>query len=369
MRLSREPRTRGIAVLDEEGSPNMKTLRFTAYMTVFIAITVFAPRLARAEQAATIIKVDGTVKVQRAGKEKSVKGKFPLAWGDKIVVVSGSARVVFNGCKPMTITADLDITKANAPKDCGGAAVRVKNSNKKTRDLKTAGSGGATIRNYNPGQDVFFEFSAPIVTILSVNGATAAARPVFRWRVTTMDEIGNIAAVSPDKTLARLLDENGGVLWSTSTVGTIVAYPETLDPLTGGKGYTFEVDITIRDQSAQTAITSFRVLTEAEISEISSVAAAIKTEYADQEDILLRHNLLALYYKQNEMYTEAIAELQDLIALDPYDIDSYYELADIYDNTGNNAARNTCIDKAMAIELDLGISDMPWVDEVSAAQQ
>lgn len=335
----------------------MKRYSVMILMAIFAAVALMSSP-ARAEQAATIVKVDGDVKVQRGGKEKAVKGKFPLAWGDKVIVAKGYAMVHFSSGKKVKVTSSLDITQANAKNDAGGSAGKVKGSNKKNKDLKAKGGSAGAVRAGAADTTV------QIVSVLP--GSTTTTRPVFAWEAASKAEDGGMHPVTPDESAVVLMDENGEEIWTAKTKDTVAAYPEASDPLAGGAEYTLDVTATVGGEPVKTSST-FYVFDEDEAAEINGTIEAIMAEYAEGDDLIIQHMLLAQYYKQNDMFNEAIDELNKLIALDPYDIDSYYEIADIHYKTGNKKALVETVEKVTALEKELGLDDMPGVDEVGSA--
>lgn len=350
----RAGRVYNIFINIREVGTEMKRYSMMILAVIFAAVALMSAP-ARAEQAATIVKVEGDVKVQRAGKEKAVKGKFPLAWGDKVIVTKGYAMVHFASGKKVKVTSTLEITQAAAKNDAGGAADKVKGSGKKNKDLKAKGGTGGAVRA------AAADTSVQILSVLP--GSTITTRPVFAWEASAKAEDGSTHAVTPDETAVVLMDENGEELWSSKTKDNVAAFPDTQDPLSGGMEYTIMVTATVAGEPVETSST-FYVFDKDEAGEIKDTVDAIKAEYSEGDDLIIQHMLLAQYFKQNDMFNEAIDELDKLIALDSYDIDSYYELADIYDKTGNKKALVDTITKVSAIEKELGLDDMPSVDDV-----
>jgi hypothetical protein len=103
--------------------------------------------------AAIVLKVTGSVKVQRGDKQKPINGKFTLFWGDKIIAAPGaSATVMFSNGKKETVTGKYVINhknaafskKANNP--ISTAEKMVAPTPEKDADLKSKGGVGAAMR-------------------------------------------------------------------------------------------------------------------------------------------------------------------------------------------------------------------------------
>ena len=318
---------------------------------VAIATIIFAcaallalPKPVLAAKAGSIIKVEGDVVVQRSGKEKKVKGKFPLAYGDKVIVKSGYAMVLFDSGKKKKVTDSLKITK-KAASGGSGSASKVDKSNKKNKSLKNKGGVGGAVRAAGDKKTV------QILSVLP--GSTVNTRPVFAWEPSEEASGSTVA----------LVDEEGEEVWTAETTENVAAYPEDMDPLEMDMEYTLMVTSNLGDEQVESAAT-FYVYDEDTAEEIKATADEISTEYAEGDDVIIQHMLLGQYYKQNEMYSEAMDEFKKLVAMDPYDIDSYFEIADIHDKTGNNDALTKTVEKIQELEKELGLEDLPYAEEV-----
>lgn len=281
----------------------------------------------KVKPAALVVKVTGEVMVQRGGRQKVIKGRFPLMWGDKLVVSADSSAVVLYGNgKKVKATSDCEITEANAAIEgkkvsaAEGASSMLMNSvagSDRDADLKAKGGVGGAVRAA--------EGDRPTVQIVSyLETSTTNRRPVFAWET----------SAEADGSRFVLMNEDGDELWIVETEDNEVPYPEDLIPLKAGTEYTFEVTSVIGGHEASMA-TTFYILDEEEIKEIEKAVEAINKEYAGEDDVEIRHMLLAQFYKEKEMYTDAVEELKQLVALDETDIGSRRELVAIYLLTGN----------------------------------
>lgn len=272
--------------------------------------------------AAMIVKVSGTVKVKRGGKEVAVTGKVSLKWGDKVSAdKGGSATVLFSSGKSVTVTSSLDITEANAAvagkKVSAGAGLSgsvVSSSGKK--DLKAKGGVAGATRSAGAANFV------QIVSYLNTN--TINTRPVFAWESSSPAETTHL----------ELMNEDGDVVWKTDTKDTVASYPENMTALESGKEYTLNVKSVIEGDTAEMSSTFFVVDKDA-AEEISKTVDQIKTEYADEDNLVVQHMLLSEYYKQKELLMDSIGELKKLIALDANDVDSHIALAELYVKIGD----------------------------------
>lgn len=308
------------------------------------ALMAFAGKEAAAGAAAMIIKVSGDVKVQRDDKQKAIKSKFPLQMGDKVVVADGSsALILFSNGKKVTASSDMEINEeamaiegkeVGAVASASGMLMDSVGGADKNADLKAKGGIGGAVRAAAKTE----------VQLLSyLNTTTLDTRPVFAWE----------PSAEADSSEVVLMDEDGEVVWSSKTEEKLLAYPEDKDPLEQGMEYTYEVKSVI-DGEEVSAASTFYIFDEDEAEEISTTITSIKKEYAKDDDVIIQHMLLSQYYKEQEMYMDAIDELKSLIAMDEYDVASRYELAEIYDTIGNKDAFKAELAKIEEIEKEIG---------------
>ncbi len=314
-------------------------------LVLVFAIAGLACESARAsDTAAMIIKVTGNVKVQRGAKQKAIKSKFPLKMGDKVLVADGSsALILFSNGKKITATTDLEINEAAMKIEgkevsavAGASSMLMKSvaGGDKNADLKAKGGVGGAVRAAAKTE----------VQLLSyLNTSTLNTRPVFAWE----------PSAKADSSKVTLMDEDGEELWSGKTADKLIAYPDDMDPLEPGMEYTYEVKSVIDGDEIEAAST-FYILDEDEAAEVKKAVDAIKKQYAKDDDVIIQHMLLAQYYKEKELYMDAIDELKSLVALDEYDVASRMALADIYDTVGNKGAFKAEIAKVEEIEKEIG---------------
>jgi len=300
---------------------------------------VSAPVRSDAKGAALIVETKGDVKVQRAGKQKAVSGKFSLEWGDKVIVSGGSATVLYASGKKVVVKDAHDITEANAKvegKAGSKAASAVVAS--ASSDLKAKNGLGGVTRAAG---------DAPELTVLAFNNtATTDTRPVFAWEAPE-----NAGAVT-----FTLYDENFEELWAAKTDKNVLPWPEDKDPLQQGMEYTFMVSADV-DGTPVDKDGAFFILDEKAAAEVMETVDAINTDYSAEDDLVIRHLLLAQYYKQNEMYMDAADQLKALAALDENDIYAWNELALVYKEMGMKSKLEQALAKIAELEEKFGAQD------------
>lgn len=323
-----------------QGGLNMKRAWIIG-LAVLLAAAWLAgsPDKSEAKGAALIVETKGDVKVQRGGKQKAVKGKFPLEWGDKVIVSGGSATVLYGSGKKVVVKSSHEITEANAKVEgkagskAASAVVASASSDLKAKD----GLGGVT----RAAGD------APELTVLAYNNtATTQTRPVFAWE-------------APEKTVSvtfTLYDENFEEIWSVKTDKNVLAWPEDKEPLAQGAEYTFMVSADV-DGTPVDKDGSFQILDKETSEEILATVEAIKTDYSAEDDMAIQRLLLAQYFKENEMYMDAADQLKAMIALDENDLYAWNELALIYKQTGMKSKLEEALAKITAIEEKFGAQD------------
>ena len=317
----------------------MKKIMILGLAVIFaVAWLASAPVQAADKGAALIVSVSGDVAVQRGGKQKAVTGKFPLQWGDKVMVKKGSATVLYATGKKVVVKDTHEISQANAKvegKAGSSAASAVVAS--ASSDLKAKSGVGGVTRAAG---------GEPDITILAyVNTTTTETRPVFAWQPS--EEV--------KKVTFTLLDENGEEVWSTVTDQSVLAWPEDKDPLSQDMEYTFMITPDLGGAPVTEDYSStFYILDEEAAAEVKDTVAALKAEYSADDDMVIQHLLLGQYYKQNELYMDAIDELKKLVALDEKDVYSWAELAGIYGSIGMNIKAKEAQQKVEALEKEFG---------------
>lgn len=322
----------------------MKRTCVCIMLLAFCMVATGMRAFAEDEPAAMILKVSGPVKVQRGERQKQIPGKFPLKWGDKVIAASGaSAVVLFSNGKKETVTGTYDISEGNAAlsgkiNSPVSIAVRMAvRSAKKDEDLKAKGGVGGAVR----------AVAGESVILLSYrNTSTLDTHPVFAWRT----------SAPASQTTLILSTADGDEVWKGKTSEQSIAYPSDRDPLKSGGEYTVEIRSNIGGETAND-FSTFNLLEDKEAEEVRSVTQAIQEQYPTLDDAEVRHLLLAQYYKQKQLYTDAVNELKSLIALDPNDSGSYRELAAIYSITGNRMELEEVQKKLEQLEKDAGSGD------------
>lgn len=323
----------------------MKKLMIPSAVLCLVFLAVCAGRaFCDGTPAAMIVKVNGDVKVQRGGKQKAITTKFALLLGDKVVVApKSSALILFANGKKVTAISSMEITQAAAALDGkkvspgAGAAGMLMNSvaGSKNADLKAKGGVAGAVRSAGD--------KANVELLSYLNTSTTNTRPVFAWQ----------PSANADGSKVSLMNEDGDVLWSQQTKDKIAAYPEDKAPLSKGGEYTVEVTSTIDGEDVSSSST-FYELNANEAKSVADTVKSIKNEYSKDDDLIIQHMLLAQYYKQKELYMDAIDELKKLIALDKYDVTSIMTLAQIYDTIGDKAAFKATMAQEQAAEKELG---------------
>lgn len=321
----------------------MKKLNAIAAIVVFLFSALAFETASRAEDpAAMIVKVTGSVTVQRGGKQKEVKGKFPLKYGDKLVVPAGSsAQILYANGKKVNVKADYEVSQANSAIEGGksnaasGLLVKSFGGGGGNADLKTKGGMGGAVRGAGGKANV------QLLSFLNTN--TTDTRPVFAWEPSSAAE----------KCSLSLKDEDGKEIWKTDTTDKVAAYPKENEALSVGKEYTVEVTCVIDNEPVQTSST-FYVMNADETKTVQESVTGIKGDYSADDDLVIQHMTLAAYYKEKELYMDAIDELKKLIALDANDLSSHKMLAEIYFKIGNKTEGAKEIKIADELQKDQG---------------
>lgn len=321
----------------------MRIVKFAGVAMCAVLMSGIFGVIARAadKPAAIVVSVQGDVKVQRDGKEKVIKGKFPLNLKDKVIVGKGaSAVVLFANGKKVTATANLEITEAAAAIDgkaaSGGVAGMVASA--------VAGGGSDLSAKGGVAGAVRAAGDAASVQILSyLNTSTTETRPVFAWKPSAEAQGSTVV----------LMNEDGEEIWRLDTKDSLAAYPEDMDPLEQGMEYTVEITCVI-DGAPVSAASTFYILDEDEAEAVKAGQEAIEKAYPADEDAAIRHMLLGGFFKEKELYMQALAEYEKLVAIDPYDSMSFSEIADINVKTGNLGAAKKASERVAEINKETG---------------
>lgn len=322
----------------------MKRYFYAGVVLFALVLTASVSRIVQAadKPAAIVISVQGDVKVQRDGKQKDIKGKFPLNLKDTVIVGKGaSAVVLFANGKKVTATANLEISEAAAAIDgkAGGSGVAGMVAS------AVAGSGGSDLSaKGGVAGAVRAAGDAATVQLLSyLNTSTTETRPVFAWRPSAPSESSTVV----------LMNEDGEEVWKTDTKDSLAAYPEDMDPLEQGLEYTVEVTCVIDGAPVSTAST-FYIVDEDEAAEIKEGVDAISKAYPEDEDVAIRHMLLGGFYKEKELFMQSLSEYEKLVAMDPFDTMSLSEIAAIHLKTGNVVEAKSVLAKVEEINKESG---------------
>lgn len=321
----------------------MKLVKFAGVaMCVALMAGIFSGIAGAADKpAAIVVSVQGDVMVQREGKQKAIKGKFPLMLKDMVIVGKGaSAVVLFSTGKKVTATSNLEITEAAAAIDgkaaSGGVAGMVAGA--------VAGGGSDLTAKGGVAGAVRAAGDEATVQLLSyLNTSTTETRPVFAWKPSAEAEGATVV----------LMNEDGEEIWKLETKDSIAAYPEDMDPLEQGLEYTVEITCVI-DGAPVSSASTFYILDEDETEEVNAGREAIEKAYPADEDAAIRHMLLGGFYKEKELFMQALGEYEKLVAMDPYDAMSFSEIADINIKTGNLGAAKKASERVAEIDKETG---------------
>ena len=260
--------------------------------------------------AAMIIRTHGKITVQRHGKQKTVQGKFPLKFGDRLVVARDAwALLLYPDGKKFKADADMEIT---TPPASAASALSV--------GLDHYGGIGAGVRTMN-----ILSMYAQIISPL--NTAVTDPRPEFRWELSQPGAPATLV----------LFGENGNQIWSVTTTDSSAVLPADVPDLQPGRIYSLELTADL-DGFFFTSTSEFNILEPDRAREIMDRAEQILIQNMD-DDFSLRM-LLARHYADNGLMDRAVQELERLAAAQPDNIIALLELADMYYAAGRENDKN-----------------------------
>jgi hypothetical protein len=316
--------------------------------TVVLAAVMLAAACAGAwagpqKPAALVLKVTGKATVQRANRRKAAEPRMGLQWGDRVSVSPGaSVLVLFRNGKQLLIEKDTGITRAAADMDdATDAPMQIPSAiGGGLDDLDLYGGAGAGTRNY--GGDLAGILDSATITAPR-RTKILDTRPVFAWSVS---EPGAVA-------LLVLNDERGDEAWATATSALQAAYPEKGPALQAGAAYSVSLTAVINGHT-YTDETEFYIYPEKQAQAIRAEADKLADQFKGRDDAFARHMVLASFYRDYELYADAVRELGILLRAEPANVAAWLELADMYHATGYGAGRDFALIKAAKLAQDNG---------------
>jgi hypothetical protein len=200
-------------------------IRSSAWFVLLLAFTA-----ASAHAAAKLAKLEGDVKVRKAGSQlfRETRPGADLVKGDRVRVGTGGRAVVVVDGQPVSVGPGetyLVGESEGAGVQAGGTALAA---------LKSAASEGETLSR--PGGVGLRKMALKngVTLIAPVNARISDSRPEFRW---------SAAAGKPGATYELRLKKKGRVVWETPTKATSASYPASAPALAPGETYFWTVAV------------------------------------------------------------------------------------------------------------------------------
>lgn len=277
--------------------------------------------------AALVLKVAGEVTVQRDGKQKALVKGMALQWNDRVIVGKGAgALVLFRNGKQLQIQKTMNITTEAGAMDPAQQGQQQSGSafSGAPSDLDMYGGSAAGTRNYLGALDDI----APWALVTAPrNTRILDTHPAFAW---SSSQTGATA-------IMVLRDENGFEIWATGTAQSQAQYPPGAPPLTHGNAYSVTLTAVV-DGRTVNAETQFLVMEKERAEDIRAQVRKIETDLPGPENAFARRMILSGLYARNELYMDAIGELEQALREEPDQIMAWLELADLHHVTGNARA-------------------------------
>lgn len=277
------------------------SLSLTGALSSLVLPKLLAPSWANSNGLFFITEFEGEVKIQQnsEGDFRPAYFGYPLDIDDKIQLGAGaSATVLCSNSEPWEVPTG---TISSIPEDCSGGSILVRSD---TGRVKSRPLGYREI---------------PYV----ISPRDSLAEEVFLIRWNEVDDVNNYHV--------QIL-EGGEEIWSKKTNDTEVIYSDEslLEP---GLGYEIVVTTDSGTSSRKAGINGFQLLEESESQLILTKAETIEQQGLSQESESLA---LAYLYLSENLNSEAIAILEDLVETETQKTIVYRLLGDTYWRTGLN---------------------------------
>ena len=274
-------------------------LSLTGALISLISRGIVNPSWANSNGLFFISELEGEVKIQQnsSGEFQSAPFGYPLNADDKIQLAVGASATVLcsNGELWEVPTGKI----SNIPEDCSGGSTLVRSDTGRTKS-----------RNVG---------NLDIPYIISPQGLLAGDLSQIRW-----NEVADASSY-----YVQIL-EGSEEIWSEKTTDTEIIYSDEslLEP---GLGYEIVVTTDDGTSSREGGTNGFRLLEESESQPILAKVKTIKQQELSQES---KSVALAYLYLSENLNSEAIAILENLVEAETQKTIVYRLLGDTYRQTG-----------------------------------
>lgn len=263
--------------------------------------TLVAPSWANSNGLFFITEFEGEVTIQQnsEGEFRPPYFGYPLDIDDKIQLEAGaSATVICSNSEPWEVPTGII---SSIPEDCSGGSILVRSDTGRTKSRN--------VGNLN------------IPYVISPRGLLAGELSEIRWN-----------KVADASSYHVQILEGSEEIWSEKTSNTEIVYSgeSLLEP---GLGYEIVVTTDDGTSSREAGTNGFRLLEESEYQPILAKVETIKQQGLSQESESLA---LAYLYLSENLNSEAVAILEDLVETETQKTIVYRLLGDTYRQTGLN---------------------------------